>query len=237
MPKRESSFEPNIYQSNQSEAIEPEKSEKELRWEKTRREVDEIGDRLGFGIDQGIKETVTAFMVNGFPLSGSCEGHADRALPVPWIEIKAPNEPDERFIGQNEVFIKVAKKYSLTLEQVKTGENDDVYLEARYEFGENGETEEYKRWDKENKKLQTIIQELLEEFYKERKVEPSVKLKIHEMEGRFRIHNGEEDYNDLIKWDEVVSQERKRQRAEKNTRYKKEMDEFAEFLKKKYFTK
>ena len=72
-------------------------SEKQKKWDQVRAEVDMIVDGLGLGIDEGIKEEVTAFMVNGFTTSMSCEGHVDEANehgdPYPWIEVNA-SEPE-----------------------------------------------------------------------------------------------------------------------------------------------
>lgn len=214
---------------------ETEKSEKEITWEKTRKEIDEIGDKLGLGIDEGIKETVTAFKVHDFSTSSSCEGHIDRGIPIPYVEVSAPNEPEERFIGQNEAFERVAKKYNLPAEEVKSAKHDNAYWEAMKECSKNRETEEYKKWDEENKKFQANAQKLLEEFYEGRKVETDIELKAETIVGGFRVHNGGEDYNDLIENPEKVSEERKQERTKKLTMYKKEMDDFTRFLKNKFF--
>jgi hypothetical protein len=53
----------------------PETSEKDRRLEELRREVDTIADGLGKGVDEGIKESVVAFMAHELPTSDSCEGH------------------------------------------------------------------------------------------------------------------------------------------------------------------
>ncbi len=210
------------------------KSEREIIWGKAREEIDKMGDRLGFGIDEGIKETVVAFKVNGLPTSSSCEGHVDRGLPIPWVEIQAPNEPDERFIGQNESFKKMAKKYNITVEQVKHAKNNDAYWEAINECAKNGETEKYKKWEEENKRLQAKARKLLNEFYKDRKVKSDIKLKIDKGVSAFRIHNGEKDYDDLSEHPEEVSDARKQERAKKLLIYRKEMSDFTEFLKMKF---
>lgn len=49
--------------------------------------MDSIGDGLGMGIDEGIKDTVAAFQVNGISTTASCEGHATRHRTSPWIDI------------------------------------------------------------------------------------------------------------------------------------------------------
>ncbi len=69
------------------------KSKKQIIWEQKQAEVEKITDRLGKKVDRGIKETVTAFMVYGFSVSGSCEGHIKGECPYPWLDIGAP-EPE-----------------------------------------------------------------------------------------------------------------------------------------------
>ena len=73
---------------------EPIKSEQEIAWEQRRAEVDKITDRLGLGIDEKIKESVTAFQVHKFTTSQSCEGHTGKeekhGASFPWVEVYAP---------------------------------------------------------------------------------------------------------------------------------------------------
>lgn len=216
----------------------PEKAknqEKNLKLEEIRHEVENIGDRLGRPIDEGIKETVVMFKASELPTSDSCEGHIARGLPVPYVEVSAPNQPEKRFIGQNESFEKAARKYNMTIEEAKTSKIDEAYWEAVKECSQNEETEEYKKWNKENEKLLAKGHNLLEEFYKERKVEPDVKLQIEEGVGDFRIHNGGEDYQPVIEHEREFSEEEKKARAEKLKKYRPEMKEFTEFLRKKYY--
>jgi hypothetical protein len=52
-----------------------------------RQKVEIIGDRLGKGIDDGVKETCVFLMAHEFSLSASCEGHNDWGLPYPWVEV------------------------------------------------------------------------------------------------------------------------------------------------------
>ncbi len=228
----------NLDESSEDQEENQEKAknkEKDLKLEEIRQEVENIGDRLGKPIDEGIKETVVMFKANELPTSDSCEGHIERGLPVPYVEVSAPNEPEERFVGQNEAFEKVAKKYNLTIEEVKTSKIDEAYWEAMKECSQNKETEEYKKWNEENEKLLVKGRGFLEEFYKDRKVEPNVKLQIEEGVGNFRIHNGGEDYQPVIEEEREFSEEEKKARAEKIEKYRAEMREFTKFLKEKYF--
>src|SRR3989338_2088491 len=83
------------------------------------------------------------------------------------------------------------------------------------ECSQNEETEEYKKWNKENEKLLAKGHNLLEEFYKERKVEPDVKLQIEEGVGNFRIHNGGEDYQPVIEEEREFTEKEKKNNPEK----------------------
>jgi hypothetical protein len=68
-----------------------EKSEKDRIWERTSQEIEQIGDKLGKGIDDGVKESVIALTVNEYPTVQSCEGHLDeKGLSYPWVQVEAP---------------------------------------------------------------------------------------------------------------------------------------------------
>lgn len=76
---------------NQENSLEDnEKRRKEEEWKKLRKMVDEMKDKLGREIDEGIKETVVAFLAFDFNTFASCEGHLDHGLPYPWVEIRIP---------------------------------------------------------------------------------------------------------------------------------------------------
>lgn len=214
------------------------RQEKENRLQKIRAEVDKIVDAEGMPIDSNIKETVVGLMALEFPTSASCEGHLEpeHGLGAPWVEISAPNEPEERFVGEKEIYQKIAEKYGISLEDVKRARHYQAYEEAVRETSKNEETPEYKKWRQENKKLMDKVESLLTEFYKNRKVAPNIRLEIEEFGegGYFRIHNGGEDYKSESK---KLTQEELEAKKERLKQYQKEMQEFAEFLKKKYFEK
>ena len=72
--------------------------EKEVKLDKARDRVERIVDKLGKGIDEGIKESVVAFMMHEFPTSGSCEGHLtdnknNRPFLYSHVDIQEP-EPE-----------------------------------------------------------------------------------------------------------------------------------------------
>jgi len=157
-------------------------------------------------------------------------------VSAPWVEISAPDEPEEKFIEQDTAFEKVSKKYKIPVEKAKRMLNLDAYWEAIKECSKNGETDEFQEWRQENQKLMQKAKNFLDEFYKDRKVEPNIKLEIEEgVEGDFRIYNGGEDYNPIIEEDKKLSEEEKKIISEKLEKYQGEMKKFTKFLKDKYF--
>lgn len=57
-------------------------------WQAVTEQMRRTLDGLGKGIDPGIFETVVALNVLGIPTVASCEGHLERAIAAPWVEIE-----------------------------------------------------------------------------------------------------------------------------------------------------
>ncbi|MCL5733680.1 MAG: hypothetical protein M1334_03415 [Patescibacteria group bacterium] len=208
------------------------KSAKELLWEGKRKEIEGYADALGYGIDDKIKESLVALNIFGLPTTASCEGHINHGISAPWIEISAPDEPEERFAGEKEIYQKIANKYGVPLEDVKTGDNHMAWVEAEIERSKADETKEYKNWREENKKLMAKAEGFLNEFYKNRKASNDNRLEItKEGEGNFRIHNGGRDYKNAPK---DISEKQKQELSKRLFNHQKEMEEFSSFLKEKY---
>lgn len=69
----------------------------QLNWPRTWEEAEayaaHLVDRIGCPIDEGIRETVVALNLLGFPTSQSCEGHLDHGCPYPWIDFETGTCP------------------------------------------------------------------------------------------------------------------------------------------------
>lgn len=207
---------------------------KEILWENQRKEIENSADALGYKIDDKIKETVVAFNALGLSTSASCEGHLDHGISVPWIEVSAENEPEERFIGEKEIFQKVADKYSISFDDVKKGINHEAWAEALKESSENDETPEYKKWREETEKLKVKTSKFLEEFYQNREIKPNNRLGIYEGgEGEFRIHNSGEDYKPVP---DNLTEKQKKELSQRLVQYQGEMNNFTNFLRNKFFS-
>lgn len=230
--KPESGNEKNRNEANKA-------SEAQHKWDKVKSEIETAADSLGYKIDAGIKDPVVALNAFEINTGQSCEGHLDSGMSAPWIRIESPNEPEERFINQNEIFEKVAKKYNMPVEEAKRMFNVDAYWEAMHECANNGETKDYQKWKEESGKLLYTTKKILDDFYKNRQVSNNIKIKVdtESMEdmagGSFEIFNGGKDYRDI--GDEKLSPDEKEALDKRLKEYRKEMTVLSEFMKGKFF--
>lgn len=59
-------------------------------WQAIAEKLSHTTDALGKGIDTGIFNAVVALNVLGIPTVASCEGHLERAIAAPWIDVEPP---------------------------------------------------------------------------------------------------------------------------------------------------
>ncbi len=62
--------------------------DKQVLWDQAEEKVGQFRDALKMPVEKGIRETVLMLNVLGFTTLMSCEGHLDRGLPYPWVDIK-----------------------------------------------------------------------------------------------------------------------------------------------------
>ncbi len=229
-------------QPQQEKAEESPRAEKEEKLQATLQEIESWGDRLGKGVDEGIKETVAIYNVMELPTSASCEGHfeneAEHGFPVPWVDVEAPNEPQWRFEHEEEIYNQVAKKYGVTVDKVLRADNEEAWEEAVKLSAEQEETEEYKAWEEENEKLFIKVESLLREFYTERNVPDELRIIADRSVGGFRVHGGGKFYipnNEKERIQNELTEEERNRTPEVLRGSQEEMRAFTEFLKQRYF--
>ena len=80
-------------------------NEKSATWDEIREDVENFVDKLGKSVDDGIRETVTAFQALGLPTIASCEGHIEYGCAYPWIdfEVQEPGESKIILLGKPKI--------------------------------------------------------------------------------------------------------------------------------------
>lgn len=203
--------EPNF----REESAEPH-SRKEAIWMEKEKEVGKIPD-----LESGARKIVTALNIFEISTFQSCEGHLNETgIVAPFVEISARGQPQKRFVGQEKIIKKVAKKYNIAREDVET----TILVSAPWkEFEGLQETQNYKKWREKNEQIAKKAEILLQKFYHGRETAPRVCLVINEKNsGQFELTNSGGNESGQARADEQLAQ------------YQKEMDDFAEFLKQKY---
>jgi hypothetical protein len=219
------------------------KQYKKAAWENKRAEIDQIGDRLGLGIDEGIKDTVVVVNLLGINTFMSCEGHLDHGVPNPNIMFAAPDMPKWRFNREEEVFKRVAAENSVTIDDLRHLERDGQFDEqireahkaARNEARESGESEEHKAWREETNRTRQKVEVYMIEFYLNREKDDRTRLQLHPLDdGEYVLQTGpDEEFEAYIQGKELEYREGEKQ--ELLEARQAEMAAFTEFLKEKYF--
>jgi hypothetical protein len=162
--------------------------EKESQWNNSLMTLDEISDRLGMPIDYGIREAVTGMNMLGFPTSGSCGGHLDEdRLAFPYLQGEETGEPTYRYAGEEDVLLDLAKKYGVSIEEIRTSDANEAYREYQMSISELPETEEYKEWYERNIALVARVETLLSQFNETHQTNKAVRLTLVPMYPCYRI--------------------------------------------------
>lgn len=187
--------------------------EKLTKWNEILAQVNELKDTLGHGIDDGIKETVVALNIYDFMTSQSCEGHTNDGEKAPWIDFKVQ--------GVNEAIIE-AEKVMEEADKAAAAGNPEEEVRALYKKAHAAQ-------DAAEKPLYEKALELvphLDDFYQGRQVPFDTRLIFRTGASRVR----------LINQGAMLQSARTAEiQAERLVAYQKEMKEFTEYLKNKYF--
>lgn len=84
----------------------PELTERQEQWRRLSDEVEDLADKLGKPIDEGIKEAVIGLHAHGIETAQSCEGHDDHGHALSMVLIESEEPPDrEKDPALNEAWI------------------------------------------------------------------------------------------------------------------------------------
>lgn len=201
-----------------------------------REEVAQIVDALGKPIDEGIVDSIVYLKALDIPTTQSCEGHPEGGRPWPWIRIGVENEPRERYVGQLEVYQRIAAENGVEPEAVERALEMELWEQAERELATHPETEAYIEWTHKNKKLMETVQQLLDEFYSMREVAEDVRLEIVPMAGNEAEIMPHEPNSKPALWAELSEQQIAEIVAKLPAR-QAEMSAFTQFLQQTYHQK
>lgn len=190
-----------------------EKTRREEQWNKVQLECAKITDKLGLPIDKGILDTVVALKIFGINTTGSCEGHIGRGIAAPWVDVQAPQTEETKKLGE---LAKQAWNMAKNAEKTGMADKELAPLYGRY----HELTAKMRRPDLEE--MQKVTH-LLTQFYQDRLVNYDRMLTFH----GYRL---ESQATPLQAINPTQEQEKKL------LEYREEMQLFAEFLRKKYFS-
>lgn len=213
---------------HEADGPQQEQSRREIIWAQKEQEIGRIHN-----IEAGSIKIVTALNVSEIQTSQSCEGHMyenETGINSPFVEISAKDQPQNRFVGQEKIIPKVAKKYGISEEDTRTMLLHSMPYE---EFKNSKETQAYKKWRKENRKIVDRTESLLRDFYKNNNTSEHIRLILKEQNaGQFEMTNTGREQDMPVRGEEKdLTLEQKAELREQLAQYQREMDNFAEFLK------
>ncbi|MBI2028873.1 hypothetical protein HYT02_00450 [Candidatus Gottesmanbacteria bacterium] len=215
MPEGVDSVQP-IPPLQKSPEVSPLRQQKEQMWLQMKTELSQVTDGLGEGIDKGIMETVIAFNAFGIETRQSCEGHPDWGTMAPWIDTQMTTPEAEEL--DNKAAEAWKKADNAEKEHVSEEKLEEVYARAH---------EARKASEREHLKDTKRVMDLLAEFYKDRQVPFDVRLIMTTYgNGNAHLQNQGADIQQLLD-----IEPRKTKLAE----FQKEMVDFTEFIKGKFY--
>ena len=174
-------------------------SNKQLLIDAKLKEVREFKDRLGYPVDARIVEAVAMLQLLGLNTAGSCEGHVDEpGRMAPWVDVEAPNEPEYRYKGEQHITDTILSEFGIDKNTLLDGETDaamQAWEKLNRALSHEEETEEYKQWTAENKRLAQKMKMIIAEYEQQEDIAKKGPITIDESgNGSVRIHTGGEDF-------------------------------------------
>lgn len=185
----------------------------EDQWSQVAQQLASVTDSLGMPIDEGIRETVIALNALGIHTIASCEGHLDRGIAAPWVDIAAPNVREL----EKAAFLKQRAVEQARLAGVPPEGRQELMREA-----EQAKLEVKRLHVQERMKLVCY----LDAFYRERHADYDRRLiLVMDWSGGSRLQSQGADCQD------VRTQE---ERARNLSAYREEMQAFTVFLRRMF---
>lgn len=210
--------------------------QKQENWDKIFDGLKYVGDKLGYRMDEGIKEAVTSFIVHDFPTRASCEGHLrERFGKVkkisPYIIIGQAG-PEERFVGNKNIKAKIAAECGVSVEEIEEHKEAANKYWDYIEKNSIPETQEFVIMREKNGELRQKAESLLTQFYEDKEaVDRPVKILKVGIFGSFYVTTAK-NLQDIGR---KIDNEQMNVASQELAQEQEEFGKFTAFLKEKYF--
>lgn len=167
-------FNPELLNGNNTEK-EKEKEKKKIEWEKSRANVEGMVDKLGLGVDEGIKDFVATLRAMNISTTSSCEGHTgeDTAhIGLPYVRVFSRSKDKEsesiqEALNENIRQARFIKSLLDEFYSTRQGVPEDVKISTWFfnkygAFDVRNSKERLSESDKQNKSEEFIVRKIKE---------------------------------------------------------------------------
>jgi len=200
-------------------------------WDDISRQVDNLTDTLGLPVDTKIKQVVVGLNSLGIYTYSSCEGHCDiDHISFPYVGSQMPSRPKYRYIDEEKIINNILDKYCIEPKEksiIFSPGNELAEKEYFDSVSHSLETLEYYKWDSSNYYLQKKVFEIISLFNSQSLHTKSIRIIYGSVYPGCLI----EIQNDDLMTETLPKELLK----EKILEAQKEMNYFADFLKKSFF--
>jgi hypothetical protein len=201
---------------------------KEQTWNAILNDLDRITDRLGTPIDPEIKETLAGCIANGFPTKQSCGGHVEKdRLRLPFVSIVAQHEPRYEYVGQESTLKALAGRFGVSEENIWDHPDAERLYDEQMEKYDWEHTPEYRAWEEEQSVLMERLKGIVQEFNRGRETSHPLSVEHYQIVTLPTLET-----LDIVKGRRPTPPNFEQMIREAQ----KEMKDFGEFLKQRFFT-
>lgn len=216
-----------------------EQEDKRLTWDNKLKELEKVTDRLGMPIDNNILETVAGLNLLEVSTSSSCGGHVrgegEDRIRFPYFGGHAPDEPKARFVGEQELRNELATKYGIDPEDIDSDERSLHEYWDTIQSKDYQETQQYKQWMALNESIENRVNGLVEEFYRDIKTSPEIRLHMGHIYPGYIVETGDDSEMESLAKSGLSEEEVANKLEDRVRAAREEMDKFTKFLKTKFF--
>ncbi|GEM_PF-6568504 len=144
--------------------IEAKRMERMKQWEEKLKQLDEVKDTQGKGVEPGIKETVAVFQLLGLPTKQSCEGHINEpGRPYPWVRFQSTGAMPQKY--DESKLQALADTYQVPREDLFELPKDQPVVQDFLRHEKEFFNPKFQEWVSANEAIANRVEALLSDYY------------------------------------------------------------------------